>query len=193
MQSWDNWTKWNRSDEVPKISLPNGQVTSRAVVSSKPLPCPFLQSLYTACHQPVNNASTPSRHPTMSFVAARILVRSATRTLTPVVRSAVRPAIPVMALRGFSAPSAPLKKDVLTDLIIKELKAYKPVEEKGVEAGQVKELHIPSPPKLPNLNEDLTAELAAYDAEEPEEPTTDNLLLEEEEEEEEEAAHGHGH
>ncbi|RUS31832.1 ATP synthase complex subunit H-domain-containing protein [Jimgerdemannia flammicorona] len=119
----------------------------------------------------------------MSFLATRFLARSAL-IVTPVVRSAVRPTVPVMALRNFTAPSAPARKDVVQDLYIKELKNYKPVEEKTIEAGQVKDLHLPLPPPVPDVKEDLSAELATYDAEDVEELAVEDSLLEEDVEEE---------
>jgi len=85
----------------------------------------------------------------------------------------------VMTVRTFIAPSMPVKKDVVQELYLKELKSYKPAPvAKGAEEGQVKGLKLPPPPAAPDV-EDLSAELASYDKE-IEEPVA---------EEAEEAAH----
>ncbi|KAL1930368.1 hypothetical protein VTP01DRAFT_10530 [Rhizomucor pusillus] len=80
----------------------------------------------------------------------------------------VRAAVPVMAVRSISGTSA-MQKDVVQDLFLKELKGYKPTPVK-VDESQVKELKLPPAPEAPKVDEDLSAQLAAYDAE-PEEAT----------------------
>ncbi|KAG2182176.1 hypothetical protein INT43_007103, partial [Umbelopsis isabellina] len=88
---------------------------------------------------------------------------------------AMRPALPVMAVRTFITPSMPLlivceTTDVIQDLYIKELKGYKPAPvAQGSEEGQVKDLKLPAAPEAPKISDDLSAELAAYD----EEPVAD--------------------
>ncbi|KAF9228116.1 hypothetical protein BS17DRAFT_692671, partial [Gyrodon lividus] len=58
--------------------------------------------------------------------------------------------------------------DLIQDLYIKELKAYKaPVAAKDAHVGSVKIFSAPAVPKAPILPVDLAAELAAYDAAEP--------------------------
>ncbi|KAJ2959460.1 hypothetical protein NQZ79_g5049 [Umbelopsis isabellina] len=104
-------------------------------------------------------------------------VRVATRSLVAApLKVAMRPALPVMAVRTFITPSMPVQKDVIQDLYIKELKGYKPTPvAQGSEEGQVKDLKLPAAPEAPKISEDLSAELAAYDeepvAEEAEEAT----------------------
>ncbi|CAO3685801.1 unnamed protein product [Umbelopsis vinacea] len=107
-------------------------------------------------------------------------VRVATRSLVAApVKLAMRPALPVMAVRTFITPSMPVQKDVIQELYIKELKNYKPAPvAKGAEEGQVKDLKLPPTPAAPTVD-DLSAELASYDKE-LEEPVA---------EEAEEAAH----
>ncbi|ORX92249.1 hypothetical protein K493DRAFT_316688 [Basidiobolus meristosporus CBS 931.73] len=69
--------------------------------------------------------------------------------------------------RGFSSQAAQMK-DVVQDLYLKSLKSYKPAPQAaGAEAGQVKDLKLPAAPEVPKINEDITAELAAYDSEVP--------------------------
>ncbi|KAF0402742.1 cipB protein [Gigaspora margarita] len=54
----------------------------------------------------------------------------------------------------------------IQDIYLKFLKSYKPAPEKpGAEVGLVKELRLPSAASPPNVHEDLSEELAAYDAE----------------------------
>ncbi|KAL1921405.1 uncharacterized protein VTP21DRAFT_11121 [Calcarisporiella thermophila] len=86
--------------------------------------------------------------------------------LSSTLRYAVRPT-PKMAVRAFTASSV-TKQDLVQDLYIKQLKTFKPAAEaKGAEIGQVKELHVPSAPQPPKLEEDLTADLQAYQQEDP--------------------------
>jgi len=64
--------------------------------------------------------------------------------------------------------TAVTRKDLVQDLYLKELKAYKaPPQAKDAHVGAVKEYSAPSPPKAPALPSDLASELAQYDAEEP--------------------------
>ncbi|SAM04559.1 hypothetical protein [Absidia glauca] len=74
-----------------------------------------------------------------------------------------------MVVRSFSV-AAIQQKDVVSDLYIKELKAYKPTASASADESQVKDLKLPAAPEVPKVDEDLSAQLAAYDAE-PEEAT----------------------
>ncbi|KAL1925092.1 uncharacterized protein VTP21DRAFT_4746 [Calcarisporiella thermophila] len=98
----------------------------------------------------------------MSSIALRAL------RFAPIsVKYAIRP-VPVMAVRAFTSPSSPVRKDLVQDIYIKQIKSYKPApEEKGAEQGQVKELHIPAAPQPPQIESDLTADLQAYQQEDP--------------------------
>ncbi|KAI9272571.1 ATP synthase complex subunit H-domain-containing protein [Sporodiniella umbellata] len=78
---------------------------------------------------------------------------------------AVKPArVPSMAARSFSA-AAVMKKDVLQDLFLKELKAYKPQPVAATEEGAAKEFKMPAAPAVPEIDADVSQQLAAYDAE----------------------------
>ncbi|KAI8092921.1 ATP synthase complex subunit H-domain-containing protein [Halteromyces radiatus] len=79
-------------------------------------------------------------------------------------RSAALKAPRSMAVRGFSV-AAIQQKDVISDLYIKELKAYKPAPASKADEAQVKDLKLPPAPAAPQVDEDLAAQLAAYDAE----------------------------
>ncbi|ORY06103.1 hypothetical protein K493DRAFT_252230 [Basidiobolus meristosporus CBS 931.73] len=69
--------------------------------------------------------------------------------------------------RGFSSQAVQMK-DVVQELYLKNLKSYKPSPQAaGSEAGQVKDLKLPAAPEVPKINEDIAAELAAYDSEVP--------------------------
>ncbi|KAI8980997.1 ATP synthase complex subunit H-domain-containing protein [Pilobolus umbonatus] len=76
--------------------------------------------------------------------------------------------VPAMAVRSFSV-AAVMQKDVLQDLFLKELKAYKPTPV-ATEDNVVKDLKLPAAPVVPEVDADLSQQLAAYDAE-PEEAT----------------------
>ncbi|CAG8504472.1 2734_t:CDS:2 [Diversispora eburnea] len=66
--------------------------------------------------------------------------------------------------RAFSVQSSSAK-DIVRELYVKEIKGYKPSPEKpGAELGMVKELRLPTPFQPPNLDEDISAELAEYEA-----------------------------
>ncbi|KAG0748707.1 hypothetical protein G6F57_004117 [Rhizopus arrhizus] len=75
-----------------------------------------------------------------------------------------RVAVPAMAARGFSA-AAVMKKDVLQDLFLKELKAYKPQPVAASEESAAKDLKLPPAPAVPEIEGDISQQLAAYDAE----------------------------
>ncbi|KAI8886302.1 hypothetical protein K501DRAFT_213929 [Backusella circina FSU 941] len=77
---------------------------------------------------------------------------------------AFKPAVPALAARSFSG-AAVMQKDVVQDLFLKELKAYKPAPAAASEEGQVKDLKLPAAPAVPQVDADLAEQLAAYDAE----------------------------
>ncbi|ORX89014.1 hypothetical protein K493DRAFT_306135 [Basidiobolus meristosporus CBS 931.73] len=78
--------------------------------------------------------------------------------------------------RGFSSQAVQMK-DTVQELYLKVLREYKPkAQPTGAEVGQVKDLKLPPPPQVlminfsiysqvPKVNEDIAAELAAYDSE----------------------------
>ncbi|KAI0702747.1 ATP synthase complex subunit H-domain-containing protein [Earliella scabrosa] len=64
--------------------------------------------------------------------------------------------------------SAIARKDLIQDLYIKELKAYKPpAPAKDAHVGVVKAYSLPPAPQAPTLPADLAGELSAWDATEP--------------------------
>ncbi|KAG8765852.1 hypothetical protein FRC12_007242 [Ceratobasidium sp. 428] len=64
--------------------------------------------------------------------------------------------------------SAIARKDIVQDLYVRELKAYKaPAKAKDAHVGAVKSFQPPAPPKAPTAPTDLATELAAYEAAEP--------------------------
>ncbi|KAF9526211.1 ATP synthase complex subunit H-domain-containing protein [Crepidotus variabilis] len=64
--------------------------------------------------------------------------------------------------------SAVARKDLVQDLYVREIKAYKPAAvAKDAHVGSVKQLSLPTSPKAPALPTDLASELSAYDAAEP--------------------------
>lgn len=66
------------------------------------------------------------------------------------------------------ATSSALRKDLVQDMYLKELKAYKPAPKaKDAHVGAVREFKAPAVPEAPSLPGDVAAELSAYDASEP--------------------------
>ncbi|KAJ8516285.1 hypothetical protein ONZ45_g6386 [Pleurotus djamor] len=64
--------------------------------------------------------------------------------------------------------SAVVRKDLVQDLYLKELKTYKPAAlAADAHVGNVKQYSLPPTPKVPTLPSDLASELSAYDAAEP--------------------------
>ncbi|EUC66041.1 ATP synthase complex subunit H [Rhizoctonia solani AG-3 Rhs1AP] len=64
--------------------------------------------------------------------------------------------------------SAVARKDLVQDLYMRELKAYKaPVKAKDAHIGAVKSYTAPSAPSPPSAPTDLASELSKYDATEP--------------------------
>ncbi|KAG0026583.1 hypothetical protein BGZ81_006243 [Podila clonocystis] len=119
------------------------------------------------------------------------------RLVAPARAIVARPAVSFMAVRSFTAPSAPMMKgmavdlaDILKDLYIKELQNYKPAAEaKDVDASQVKDFKAPLAPKTPVV--DAAADLAAWETANVEavDALTEEAVEEEEEEEEVEEHH----
>ncbi|KAK9765166.1 hypothetical protein K7432_006722 [Basidiobolus ranarum] len=67
-------------------------------------------------------------------------------------------------VRSFSSQAVQMK-DVVQEIYLKSLKGYKPsTQAAGAEVGQVKDLKLPAAPEVPKINEDISAELAAYDS-----------------------------
>ncbi|KAG9320448.1 hypothetical protein KVV02_003136 [Mortierella alpina] len=97
-----------------------------------------------------------------------------------------------MAVRSFTAPSAPLMQDILKELYIKELKGYKPTPEAkdNDTSAQVKEFKAPAAPAVPAI--DAAADLSAWEAANAEiADAVSEEAVEEEEEEVEEAEESH--
>ncbi|TFK68000.1 hypothetical protein BDN72DRAFT_842403 [Pluteus cervinus] len=73
----------------------------------------------------------------------------------------------VSRTRAFSSTTT-ARKDLVQDLYLREIKAYKPAPvAKDAHVGVVKAYTLPPTPKPPVLPTDLAAELSAYDAAEP--------------------------
>ncbi|KAF9335968.1 hypothetical protein BG006_010112 [Podila minutissima] len=120
------------------------------------------------------------------------------RLVAPARAIVARPAVSFMAVRSFTAPSAPMMKgiavdlagNILKELYIKELQNYKPAPEaKDVDASQVKDFKAPLAPKTPVI--DAAADLAAWETANVEvvDALTEEADVEEEEEEEVEEHH----
>ncbi|RIA92612.1 ATP synthase complex subunit H-domain-containing protein [Glomus cerebriforme] len=101
---------------------------------------------------------------------------------------------PIPIVRNFTSGPVKDKIDIIQNLYIKELKSYKPTQAAaGSEVGQVKELRLPVTPEPPKIDEDISSELAAYEAEELP-PLEKNIVTESFEKQllvEEEAVHAH--
>ncbi|KAF9383307.1 hypothetical protein CPB97_006578 [Podila verticillata] len=111
------------------------------------------------------------------------------RLVAPARAIVARP-VSFMAVRSFTAPSAPMMKDILKELYIKELQGYKPAPEaKDVDVSQVKDFKAPLAPKTPVV--DAAADLAAWETANVEvvEAVTEEEDVEEEEVEEVEEHH----
>ncbi|KAG1407016.1 hypothetical protein G6F60_002504 [Rhizopus arrhizus] len=72
--------------------------------------------------------------------------------------------VPAMAARSFSA-AVVVKKDVLQDLFLKELKVYKPQPVAASDESIAKDFKLPPAPAVPEVDADISQQLAAYDAE----------------------------
>ncbi|KAJ1930718.1 hypothetical protein IWQ60_000002 [Tieghemiomyces parasiticus] len=70
-----------------------------------------------------------------------------------------------LGARYMSRVSAPAMKDLAQDVYLKNLRNFKPSPQKA-EVDQVKEFTPPKAPQSPKFDQDLAAELSAYDAEE---------------------------
>ncbi|KAJ7682847.1 ATP synthase complex subunit H-domain-containing protein [Mycena rosella] len=87
--------------------------------------------------------------------------------MSTILRRAVGATRTVSCSRTFSS-SAAARKDIVQDLYLKEIKAYKaPPTAKDAHVGVVKSYALPPAPKAPALPTDLATELSAYDASEP--------------------------
>ncbi|KAJ6526639.1 ATP synthase complex subunit H-domain-containing protein [Mycena vulgaris] len=87
--------------------------------------------------------------------------------MSTILRRAVSATRTVSCSRTFSS-SAAARKDIVQDLYLKEIKAYKaPPTAKDAHVGVVKAYTMPPTPKAPALPTDLATELSAYDASEP--------------------------
>ncbi|KAL8829091.1 MAG: hypothetical protein Q9191_002216 [Dirinaria sp. TL-2023a] len=85
-------------------------------------------------------------------------LRLARRTLAQVARKPAR-----VQTRTFLAPTAALRADLVQDLYLKELKAYKPPPTKASDAeGHVLKFSVPKPPQSPEEG-DLAQDLKAYE------------------------------
>ncbi|KAJ1993607.1 hypothetical protein H4R33_000608 [Dimargaris cristalligena] len=69
-----------------------------------------------------------------------------------------------LSTRNFARASAPVFKDVAQEIYMKNLRNFKPSTQK-VETDQVKDFVPPKAPQAPKFDQDVSAELAAYDAE----------------------------
>ncbi|KAF8918370.1 ATP synthase complex subunit H-domain-containing protein [Mucidula mucida] len=84
--------------------------------------------------------------------------------MSTILRQAARTAV---RSRPFSSTAA-ARKDLVQDLYLKELKAYKPTPAtQDAHVGLVKTFSAPIAPQAPALPSDLASELSAYDASEP--------------------------
>ncbi|KAF9159613.1 hypothetical protein BGX21_002994 [Mortierella sp. AD011] len=122
------------------------------------------------------------------MIASRIV-----RLAAPVSRAVAARPTAFMAVRSFTAPSAPLMQDLIKDLYLKELKSYKPAPEaKGADvSSQVKDFKAPATPAVPVI--DAAADLSAWETANAEitEAVSEEIVEEEEEEVEEEEEHHH--
>ncbi|KAJ7717565.1 ATP synthase complex subunit H-domain-containing protein [Mycena metata] len=87
--------------------------------------------------------------------------------MSTILRRAVGATRHASSSRAFSA-SVAARKDIVQDLYLKEIKAYKaPPVAKDAHVGVVKAYAMPPAPKAPALPTDLASELSAYDSSEP--------------------------
>jgi len=88
-------------------------------------------------------------------------------TMSTILRQATKAARQASCTRAF-ASSASMRKDLVQDIYLREIKAYKPAPvAKDAHVGVVKKYLSPLTPKAPLLPADLAGELAAYDVAEP--------------------------
>ncbi|PPQ65458.1 hypothetical protein CVT24_010789 [Panaeolus cyanescens] len=87
--------------------------------------------------------------------------------MSSILRQAASVARQASRARSF-ATSAVTRKDLVQDLYVREIKAYKPAPTaQDAHVGSVKKFSLPPAPKTPALPADLASELSAYDAAEP--------------------------
>ncbi|KAF8420654.1 ATP synthase complex subunit H-domain-containing protein [Tirmania nivea] len=89
-------------------------------------------------------------------------LRASRSTLTRCLRN------PIAARRTFITPTAIRQADIIQEIYLRELKAYKPTPIKSTDAeSQVKQWKAPAPPSPPaEGTQGLANELAAYEAQE---------------------------
>ncbi|KAK9468236.1 ATP synthase complex subunit H-domain-containing protein [Lipomyces arxii] len=79
------------------------------------------------------------------------------------IRAVSRRAVPVM--RRYFGAAVPRRADILTDLYLKEVKAYKPTPVKASDSvGQVKPWILPTAPTPPSVEGSSEAEISEYAA-----------------------------
>ncbi|TFK29096.1 hypothetical protein FA15DRAFT_583091 [Coprinopsis marcescibilis] len=84
-----------------------------------------------------------------------------------ILRQAYIAARQVSRTRAF-ASTAVSRKDLVQDIYLREIKAYKPAAvAKDAHVGVVKSFSLPPTPKAPVLPADLASELSAYETTEP--------------------------
>ncbi|KAF8626686.1 hypothetical protein AX15_004770 [Amanita polypyramis BW_CC] len=87
--------------------------------------------------------------------------------MSTILKQATNAARQASRVRNFSS-SAISRKDIVQDLYLREIKAYKPAPvAKDAHVGVVKSYSLPPTPKAPILPTDLASELAVYEASEP--------------------------
>ncbi|KIL64557.1 hypothetical protein M378DRAFT_163007 [Amanita muscaria Koide BX008] len=87
--------------------------------------------------------------------------------MSTLLRQATNAARQASRVRNFSSSSV-ARKDIIQDLYLREIKAYKPAAiAKDAHVGVVKSYSLPPAPKPPVLPTDLASELAAYESSEP--------------------------
>ncbi|KAJ1974394.1 hypothetical protein H4R35_003630 [Dimargaris xerosporica] len=85
-------------------------------------------------------------------------------TSTTLRTTAKVPLVSAICTRRFAAATSPLMKDIAQDIYLKNLRSFKPSAQK-VETDQVKEYKAPKAPQAPKFDQDISADLAAYEAE----------------------------
>ncbi|KAF5375439.1 hypothetical protein D9615_007972 [Tricholomella constricta] len=87
--------------------------------------------------------------------------------MSTILRQATNVARNASRVRVFSS-TAVSRKDLVQDIYLREIKAYKPAAvAKDAHVGVVKSYSLPPSPKAPALPTDLASDLAAYDVAEP--------------------------
>ncbi|WWC87095.1 uncharacterized protein L201_001981 [Kwoniella dendrophila CBS 6074] len=85
--------------------------------------------------------------------------------MASILRLSAQRAVPSFT-RSFSVSA--IKMDLVQDLYVNQLKAYKPAAKSAdAHVGSVKSFNAPKPPTAPTLPSDLASELSKFDAQEP--------------------------